>query len=113
MDLRKRLSLTSGYIPDWDCLADNRRSGHCGLQFIGILLRPRFPRQEYVSDESSDSGMTWINIILDFDSTNRCQIVLRRIEDDRGDSLPDKITTQKVLYHLKDWVLWAHGEREC
>jgi MFS family permease len=35
--------------------------------------------------------------------------VLRRIEEDRGDSIPDAITTSVVLNHLADWKLWAYG----
>ncbi|KAF9256907.1 MFS general substrate transporter [Marasmius fiardii PR-910] len=35
--------------------------------------------------------------------------VLRRIEDDRGDSIPDEITARKVLHHLSDWTNWVYG----
>ncbi|KAH0588802.1 hypothetical protein H2248_004602 [Termitomyces sp. 'cryptogamus'] len=36
-------------------------------------------------------------------------LVLRRIDEDRGDSIPDKITRSKVLKHLRDWTLWSYG----
>ncbi|KAG5647084.1 hypothetical protein DXG03_001454 [Asterophora parasitica] len=36
-------------------------------------------------------------------------LVLKRIEDDRGDSIPDKITLKKVFKHLGDWTLWSYG----
>ncbi|KAF8339412.1 major facilitator superfamily domain-containing protein [Amanita rubescens] len=36
-------------------------------------------------------------------------IVLKRIEEDRGDSIPDPLTRQKVFTHLCDWTLWASG----
>ncbi|KAL0064618.1 hypothetical protein AAF712_008444 [Marasmius tenuissimus] len=36
--------------------------------------------------------------------------VLRRVEEDRGDSVPDEITLRKMLHHMKDWKLWAFGE---
>ncbi|KAF4599948.1 hypothetical protein EYR40_007054 [Pleurotus pulmonarius] len=35
--------------------------------------------------------------------------VLKRVEDDRGDSVPDKITFKKILTHLGDWTIWAYG----
>jgi prolipoprotein diacylglyceryltransferase len=36
-------------------------------------------------------------------------LVLRRIEQDRGDSLPDTFTAKKVLHHLGDWKIWVYG----
>jgi hypothetical protein len=36
-------------------------------------------------------------------------IILKRIEEDRGDSIPDPLTRQKVFTHLCDWTLWASG----
>jgi hypothetical protein len=38
--------------------------------------------------------------------------VLKRVEDDRGDSIPDKITFKKVFMHLSDWKIWAYGRLE-
>lgn len=35
--------------------------------------------------------------------------VLERIEQDRGDSMPDSISCAIVLHHLWDWKLWAYG----
>ncbi|KAL1678216.1 major facilitator superfamily domain-containing protein [Schizophyllum commune] len=35
--------------------------------------------------------------------------VLKRIEDDRGDAMPDELTLHTVLRHLSDWTLWAYG----
>jgi MFS family permease len=35
--------------------------------------------------------------------------VLERIERDRGDSVPDEITREKVKKHLGDWTSWAYG----
>ena len=37
--------------------------------------------------------------------------VLKRVEDDRGDSVPDEITPRKMLHHMGDWKLWAFGEK--
>ncbi|KAJ7782662.1 major facilitator superfamily domain-containing protein [Mycena metata] len=40
---------------------------------------------------------------------NETAFVLQRVEDDRGDSVPDQLTAHKVLHHLGDWTLWAYG----
>lgn len=36
-------------------------------------------------------------------------MVLKRIDDDRGDALPDPVTFKKFITHLQDWTLWAYG----
>ncbi|KAF6763036.1 major facilitator superfamily domain-containing protein [Ephemerocybe angulata] len=36
-------------------------------------------------------------------------LIIRRIDEDRGDALPDVITFQKVRTHLSDWTLWGYG----
>ncbi|KAF8963680.1 major facilitator superfamily domain-containing protein [Flammula alnicola] len=36
-------------------------------------------------------------------------LVLRRIDDDRGDAVADPLTCEKVKAHLSDWTLWAYG----
>ncbi len=58
---------------------------------------------------------SWI-FIPDFPDKNtfltpeQTALVLRRIEEDRGDALPDSIRG-KVLLHLSDWKVWIFGER--
>lgn len=58
--------------------------------------------------------VTWL-FIPDFPHQNRflsqrqTQLVLKRVEEDRGDSLPDPITREKILTHLKDWTIWSYG----
>ncbi|KAJ3737509.1 major facilitator superfamily domain-containing protein [Lentinula guzmanii] len=37
------------------------------------------------------------------------KFVLQRIEEDRGDSLPDAVTIWKVLHHMSDWKIWVYG----
>jgi len=44
-----------------------------------------------------------------FLSQEQTKFILKRIEDDRGDSVPDQITLQKVLHHLGDWTIWVYG----
>ncbi|EKM81127.1 hypothetical protein AGABI1DRAFT_56500 [Agaricus bisporus var. burnettii JB137-S8] len=34
-------------------------------------------------------------------------VVLGRVEKDRGDSVPDTLTLKKMLLHLRDWKMWA------
>ncbi|KAF7362253.1 High-affinity nicotinic acid transporter [Mycena venus] len=66
--------------------------------FIGLaafFLLPDFPEQ---------------NTFLTPEQT---AFVLQRVEDDRGDSVPEQITLRKVLHHLGDWTLWAYGEESC
>lgn len=36
-------------------------------------------------------------------------MILDRVEADRGDSIPDKLTWQKLWKHLADPVLWLFG----
>ncbi|KAF5380507.1 hypothetical protein D9615_004684 [Tricholomella constricta] len=58
--------------------------------------------------------LSWF-YIPDFPDKNRfltpeqTALVLKRIEEDRGDSIPDKITRKKVFKHLCDWTLWSYG----
>ncbi|KAJ4483508.1 major facilitator superfamily domain-containing protein [Lentinula aciculospora] len=37
------------------------------------------------------------------------KFILERIEEDRGDALPDAVTLRKVLQHLSDWRIWVYG----
>jgi hypothetical protein len=37
------------------------------------------------------------------------EIVLDRIERDRGDAQPDKLTWPKFFQHAKNWELWVYG----
>jgi len=46
------------------------------------------------------------NTFLDAQQT---ELVLRRIDEDRGDAIPDPLTFEKVKKHLSDWKLWAYG----
>jgi hypothetical protein len=60
-------------------------------------------------------GVLCYFLLVDFPDNNKfltpaeTKFVLKRIENDRGDSVPDKITLQKVLHHLMDWKLWVYG----
>ena len=60
--------------------------------------------------------LTWF-FIPDFVDKNtfltvkQTALVLKRIDEDRGDATPDELTSQKVRKHLLDWKLWAYGKR--
>ncbi|KAF4621397.1 hypothetical protein D9613_000869 [Agrocybe pediades] len=44
-----------------------------------------------------------------FLTAKQTELVLRRIDEDRGDAIPDPMTLEKVKKHLSDWTLWAYG----
>ncbi|KAJ7287182.1 major facilitator superfamily domain-containing protein [Mycena rebaudengoi] len=44
-----------------------------------------------------------------FLTPDQTALILERVEDDRGDSVPEEITFRKVMSHLGDWTLWAYG----
>ena len=58
--------------------------------------------------------IAWV-FVPDFPDKNRfltedqTQLILDRVEEDRGDSLPDQLTAAKVLRHLRDPLLWTYG----
>ncbi|KAG5647083.1 hypothetical protein DXG03_001453 [Asterophora parasitica] len=45
-----------------------------------------------------------------FLSEEETAFVLDRVERDRGDSIPDVLTKQKLIEHLLDWKLWVFCE---
>ncbi len=60
-------------------------------------------------------GLITYLYVPDFPDKNRfltpeqTAVVLRRIEIDRGDSVPDVLTPAKIWFHLKDWSIWTYG----
>jgi hypothetical protein len=62
-----------------------------GLGVLSYIYFPDFPDQ---------------NTFL---SKVQTKFVLKRIEDDRGDSIPDEITWKTVSKHLIDWKIWVCG----
>lgn len=62
------------------------------LSIITYLFIPAFPDQ---------------NTFLTPEQT---AFVLKRIDEDRGDATPDKITFSKVKAHLSEWTIWAYGK---
>ncbi|KAF9045114.1 major facilitator superfamily domain-containing protein [Panaeolus papilionaceus] len=45
-----------------------------------------------------------------FLTKEQTEFVLKRINDDRGDAMPDEITWAKLRLHLSDWKVWAYGK---
>jgi hypothetical protein len=62
------------------------------LGVIGYFIMPDFP------DKNT------------FLTPEQTALVLKRVELDRHDSVPDPITFTKVMHHLQDWTLWAYGK---
>lgn len=58
--------------------------------------------------------VTWL-FIPDFPDQNKfltaeqTTLVLKRIDHDRGDAVPDDFTRKKVRKHILDWKIWAYG----
>ena len=62
-----------------------------GFGIIAWFFLPTFPDQ---------------NTFLTREET---RLVLQRVEHDRGDSVPDVLTKEKLLSHLLDWKVWTFG----
>ena len=62
-----------------------------GFGIIAWFFLPNFPDQ---------------NIFLTREET---RLILQRVEEDRGDSIPDVLTKEKLLSHLLDWKVWTFG----
>jgi hypothetical protein len=61
------------------------------LGVISLLLLPDFPHQN-----------KWL-------TPEETRIVLDRIQADRGDAKPDRMTFRVFCRHAKDWTIWATG----
>ena len=62
------------------------------LGMVAWFLIPSFPDQN------------------DFLTSEQTKLVLKRINEDRGDAIPDVMTTANIMTHMRDWTLWAHGQ---
>src|SRR4051812_46984311 len=68
-----------------------------GFSFVGYALVVGFP--DHLLNSERKSGFT----------QEELEIVLDRVERDRGDSAPDKLTWHKILQHSMNWELWVYG----
>jgi hypothetical protein len=81
----------------------------------GVKLTRRTPLQIVEGAITIFCGLVSFFYIADFPEENRflkpeeTAYILKRIEDDRGDSVPDALTGRKIIKHLSDWTMWAYG----
>ncbi|ORY19211.1 major facilitator superfamily domain-containing protein [Clohesyomyces aquaticus] len=68
-----------------------------GIAILGYFLVIGFPDQMLASGKRQ--GFT----------TRELEIVLDRIDRDRRDSTPDKLTWEKFRHHVGNWELWVYG----
>jgi hypothetical protein len=67
------------------------------LGFMGYIAIIDFP------DKATNPGLV---IKKPFLSAHEADLVLTRIDRDRGDAVVDKLTVPKILFHLRDWKIW-------
>jgi hypothetical protein len=68
-----------------------------GIAILGYFIVLNFP------DAILASGKK------DYFTQAELEVVLDRVERDRGDSLPDKLTWEKFWRHISSWQLWVYG----
>lgn len=68
-----------------------------GFAFIGYLFVLPFPDQMLATGKKANFTQEELEVILD------------RVERDRGDSDPDKLTLEKVSRLVLKWELWVYG----
>lgn len=69
-----------------------------GLAFVGYGFTLPFPDQLLASEKLGPF------------SRHELEIVLGRVERDRGDAEPDPLTKKKVARLMFMWELWVYGE---
>jgi hypothetical protein len=80
-----------------------------------VKLTRRTPLQIIEGALTIFCGLVSFFFVADFPEENRflkpeeTAYILKRIEDDRGDSVPDTLTWRKIGKHLSDWTMWAYG----
>lgn len=68
-----------------------------GIALIGYFLVIGFPDTMLASNKLHGFTQRELEIVLD------------RIDRDRRDSKPDKLTWAKFRHHVANWELWAYG----
>jgi len=68
-----------------------------GIAVIGYWIVLNFPDSILASGKKGYFTQAELAVVLD------------RVERDRGDSLPDKLTWQKFWRHVLSWQLWVYG----
>lgn len=68
-----------------------------GFAFIGYLFTLPFPDQLLASGKKSTFTQAELEVILN------------RVERDRGDAEPDELTMRKIVKYSMRWELWVYG----
>ncbi len=68
-----------------------------GFAFIGYVFTLPFPDQMLASGKTAPFTREELEVVLD------------RVERDRADAEPDRLTWAKVLKHSMSWPLWVYG----
>ena len=68
-----------------------------GFAFIGYVFTLPFPDQLLATGKRSPF------------SQHELEVILNRVERDRGDAEPDEMTFRKALHHAIRWELWVYG----
>lgn len=68
-----------------------------GFAFIGYVFTLPFPDQLLASGKKSSF------------SQSDLEVILNRVERDRGDAEPDELTMKKVIKYSLRWELWVYG----
>ncbi|KAF2200988.1 MFS general substrate transporter [Delitschia confertaspora ATCC 74209] len=69
----------------------------CVLGLLGYVAIIDFP------DKASKPGLL---IRKPFLNAREAELVLQRIDRDRGDASTERLTIQSILFHLRDWKIW-------
>jgi len=67
------------------------------LGLMGYIVIIDFP------DKATKPGLVLKKPFL---TAQEAEIVLNRIDRDRGDAAVDNLTASKILFHLRDWKIW-------
>jgi hypothetical protein len=80
------------------------------LSLVTLLFVPDFPHNAHSAALSSNGPRTHVFIRkTTFLTAEQTQLVLRRVEEDRGDSIPDEMTFASVLAAAGDWCVWVYA----
>ncbi|KAJ4293575.1 hypothetical protein N0V90_008858 [Kalmusia sp. IMI 367209] len=92
--------LGMGFINDWRYIVVCR-------MLIGVFEAGYLPCCWFLVIDFPDRMLASNN--LHGFTQDEIQVILDRIDRDRGDSQPDKLTRSKFLKHVANWELWAYG----
>lgn len=81
------------------------------LGVLSWLYIPDFPDKSKFLNESERKVGSLLSLTLPrLINLTYAQMILDRVEADRGDSVPDEMTRAKFFKHLFDPLVWAFGK---